>query len=46
MYLLTGLSGGKIGAYFRGFEYCPNSSSRIATGNDPRAFMYVNLLGV
>ena len=44
--MLTGLSGGKIGAYFCAFEYCPNSPHRTAIGNDPRAFMYVELLSV
>lgn len=37
--MLTGLSGGEIGAYFCDFESCPNSSQRTAIGHDPRASM-------
>ena len=40
----TGFSGGKIGAYFCVFEYCPNSSHRTAIGNGLRASMYVESL--
>ena len=43
---MSGLCGGKTGAYFPGVEFCPILSRRTANGHNHKAFMYASIYRV